>query len=268
MGDERAAGRTLFEVYDDDLVPLVFQAYADDVVARLAGLRSGSVLETAAGTGAVTRMLARDLPAAVAITATDLVPGMLERAQAVGTARPVRWEVADALELPFDDGSFDAVVCQFGAMFFDPHDVAFAEARRVLRPGGRLVFTVWDRLDANEFAAAVNEAVKAVFPDDPPGFLERTPFGYHDVDAIVADLAAGGFVDPVVERLVWPSRAATAADVARALCAGTPLRDEIQSRGADALHHAIPAVADRLAERFGARDLEGVTSAVCVTVAR
>jgi ubiquinone/menaquinone biosynthesis C-methylase UbiE len=139
VGTGDAESHTLFEVYDEYLVPLVFQAYAEDTVARvvpIVGSGSGSLLEVAAGTGVVTRLLAAALPPDVAITATDLVPGMLARAEAVGAVRPVTWEVADALALPYGDESFDVVVCAFGAMFFHPHPAAFAELRRVLRPGG------------------------------------------------------------------------------------------------------------------------------------
>lgn len=269
VGTDGVGTTSLFEVYDEHLVPLVFRAYADDLIGRLAGMAAGAVLETAAGTGVVTRLLAERLPPEVAITATDLVPGMLERAERVGTARPVTWEVADALDLPYDDESFDVVVCQFGAMFFAPHVEAFAEARRVLRPGGRFLFTVWDRLDRNDFSAVVAAAVKEVFPDDPPGFLERTPYAYNDSDVITADLAAAGFTaTPRLERLERPSRAHDAVDVARALCAGTPLRDEIQVRGPGALEEAVERTAARLADRFGAQDLEGRTAAVFVAAVR
>lgn len=269
VGAAHAAVPPLFDVYDADLVPLVFQGYADDLVARTVAVAPDTVLEVAAGTGVVTRGLATALPDEVPITATDIVPGMLDRAQAIGTVRPVTWEVANALELPYGDASFDAVVCGFGAMFFSPHDVAYAQAYRVLRPGGTYLFTVWDCIDRNDLCRAVAEAVAEIFPDDPPGFLTRTPYGYFDPDVIVADLAAGGFTaTPQVERLEHPARAATPVDVARAICAGTPLRDEIARRGDDALDHAITETAARLAERFGSTGLEGATSALCVTVTR
>jgi SAM-dependent methyltransferase len=187
---------SVFDVYDELLVPLCFQRYAEDLAERVADVRSGSLLEVACGTGAATRVLARALPASVAITATDIVPGMVERAQRGGTAREVTWDVADAAALPYDDESFDVVVCQFGAMFFPAKVDAFAEAARVLRPGGRIELAVWDRIEMNEFGSAVAEAMTALFPDDPPRFLERMPFSYHDPDMIVADLVAGGLVAP------------------------------------------------------------------------
>src|SRR6478609_6527109 len=149
---------SVFDAYDELLVPLVFEAYADDLVRRLTDLQAESILEVAAGTGAATRAMAASLPDSVSITATDLVPGMVERGRRVGTARPVTWDQADAMALPYEPESFDVVVCQFGAMFFNPKPAAFAEARRVLRPGGRLLFSVWNGLEHNEFAAVVNDA--------------------------------------------------------------------------------------------------------------
>ena len=206
---------SVFDAYDELLVPLVFQAYADDLVRRLTDLRAGSILEVAAGTGAVTRAMARSLPGDVSITATDLVPGMVDRARRVGTARPVTWDQADVMALPYESESFDVVVCQFGAMFFNPKPDAFAEARRVLRPGGRLLFSVWDDLEHNEFAAAVNHALRRHFPDEPPQFLERAPYGYHDRETIIADLRVGGFdQEPVIERREDVSRASTPVHVA------------------------------------------------------
>ena len=115
-------------------------------------MRPASVLELAAGTGAVTRRLSEALPGSSEIIATDLNPPMLEEAKARGTRRPVTWEQADAQQLPFENNTFDAVVCQFGAMFFPDKVQAFSEARRVLRPGGVLLFNVWDALRHNEFA--------------------------------------------------------------------------------------------------------------------
>ena len=135
------------ELYESHMVPLIFAPYADDMARRAAALSPRRVLETAAGTGVVTRALARALPSETEITATDLNPPMLARAQALGTVRPVQWQLADAQALPFDDASFDLVVCQFGAMFFPddpprfmartPHGYSDIEAiRRDVAAGG------------------------------------------------------------------------------------------------------------------------------------
>src|SRR3954469_10644876 len=152
--------------YDEYLVPLIFEPYAVDLAQRLAARPLGRVLEIAAGTGVVARALASALPANVSIVATDLNQAMLDQAAAVGTKRAVEWRQADAMQLPFEDSAYDAVVCQFGVMFFPDKAKAFAEARRVLRPGGLLMFSVWDRIEENEFADTVTAALASMFPAD------------------------------------------------------------------------------------------------------
>jgi ubiquinone/menaquinone biosynthesis C-methylase UbiE len=177
-------------IYDRWLVPLLFEPWADDLAARAAALNPSDVLETAAGTGVVTERLARLLPNAH-ITATDLNPAMIERA--VERAPRVATRAADAQSLPFGDGAFDLVLCQFGVMFYPDRVAAQREARRVLRPGGRYIFNVWDRIDRNPVSQTVADAVAALFPEDPPRFLERTPFGHHDTDRLAEELKSVGF---------------------------------------------------------------------------
>ena len=173
------------ELYDTYLVPLIFEPYAVDLVNRLASRSPTRVLEIAAGSGVVTRTLASVLPDSVSIVATDLNQPMLDQASTLGTERPVEWRQADAMQLPFQDGMFDAVVCQFGVMFFPGKSKAFAEAHRVLSPGGAFIFNVWDRIKENEFADTVTKALESLFPTDPPRFLARTPHGYYDCPTIV-----------------------------------------------------------------------------------
>ena len=261
-----ALASSVFDVYDELLVPLLFQPYADDLVHRLADTRDASILEVGAGTGVLTRALAAVLPPSVAITATDLVPGMVDRAAQVGAARAVTWETANACALPYGDESFDVVVCQLGAMFFTPKRDAFADAARVLRPGGRFLFSVWDRIEENDFGAAVAAALPRVFPRDPPGFLEHVPYSYHDAAVIEADLRAGGFPPPyLLERVERRSLAASAGAVAAAFCAGTPLRDQIEARGPGCLEAAIDGVTSELEARFGTANLDGRMSALVVS---
>src|SRR5450432_665365 len=143
------------KLYETLLVPLIFEPYAADLARRLASRTLSRVLEIAAGTGVVTRHLASSLPEHAAIVATDLNQPMLDMASGIGASRPVEWRRADAMQLPFGDGEFDAVVCQFGVMFFPDKPKAFSEARRVLAPGGTLLFNVWDRIEENDFADTV-----------------------------------------------------------------------------------------------------------------
>ncbi|HYG53824.1 MAG TPA: class I SAM-dependent methyltransferase, partial [Burkholderiales bacterium] len=211
--------------YDTHMVPLIFEPYAADLVSRLQSRSLARVLEVAAGTGVVTRAMSAALPESVSIVATDLNQAMIDHAAAVGTRRAVEWRQADAMKLPFADASFDAVLCQFGVMFFPDKAAAFAEARRVLRPGGAYVFNAWDRIEENEFADVVTNALATVFPSDPPRFLARTPHGYHDVRLIARDLAAGGFrASPRIDTVAARSRAESPRIPAVAYCQGTPLR--------------------------------------------
>jgi SAM-dependent methyltransferase len=248
-------------------VPLIFDPYAADLAARLAELAPRRVLEIAAGTGVVTRAMAKSLPTGASIVATDLNQAMLDQAAALGTARPVEWRQADALALPFADRSFDAVVCQFGVMFFPDKPRAYAEARRVLRPGGVFLFNVWDSLADNEIPGAISGALAEVFPRDPPGFLARTPYGYFDRDAVARDLAASGFsAPPRIDTVAARSRAPSAREPAIAFCQGTPLRAEIESRGAPGLDEATRAVERALARRFGDTALDARIQAHVFTV--
>ena len=255
------------KLYDTHLVPLIFEPYAIDAANRLRSRRLSRLLEVAAGTGVVTRALDAALPDAVAIVATDLNQAMLDQAAAVGTKRKVEWRPADAMQLPFEDGTFDAVVCQFGVMFFPDKAKAFAEARRVLKPGGLFVFNVWDRIEQNEFADEVTNALASLFPLDPPRFMARTPHGYHDPGVIQRDLAKGGFkAVPRIDTIAARSRAPSPRIPAVAYCQGTPLRNEIEARDAARLGEATDAAAEAVARRFGRGAVDGKIQAHVVTV--
>jgi SAM-dependent methyltransferase len=246
------------KLYETYLVPLIFEPYAADLAHRLSARPVSRILEVAAGTGVVTRALASTLPEAVSIVATDLNQAMLDQAAAVGTKRAVEWRQADAMALPFAGGSFDAVICQFGVMFLPDKVKAFSEARRVLRPGGVFIFNVWDRISENEFADTVTTALESVFPADPPRFLARTPYGYHERSAIERDLTGGGFVElPQIETVAARSRATSSRAPAIAFCQGTPLRNEIQGRDASRLGEATDAAAAAIEQRFGRGAVEG-----------
>jgi ubiquinone/menaquinone biosynthesis C-methylase UbiE len=165
--DSEFAG-SIPEIYDRYLGPLIFEPYAADLGKRVATLHPKRVLETAAGTGIVTRELARELGRDAALLATDLNQAMLDVAKSKLAGANVEFRQADALALGFESDMFDAVICQFGAMFFPDKVKAYREAWRVLKPGGRFVFNVWDRIERNELAEAASDAVARCFPSDPP----------------------------------------------------------------------------------------------------
>jgi len=266
--DKTFAG-SIPEIYDAYLVPLIFEPYAIDLATRIAERPPAQLLELAAGTGAVTRRLALALPASTGIVATDLNQPMINRAGSIGATRPVTWRQADAQQLPFADASFDCVVCQFGVMFFPDKPRAFAEARRVLKPGGRLLFNTWDRLETNEFPAVVNAALARLYPDDPPTFMARIPHGYFDYDRIRRDVAAGGFTAPAtIEAVDAQSRAAAPRIPAMGFCQGTPMRNEIEARPGASLGAATDAAEQALAQNFGTGEVSGAIRAHVVSVTR
>ena len=246
--------------YDRLMVPMLFESYATDVTERAKSYSPRDILETAAGTGIVTQALHRALPDA-RIIATDLNPAMLRSDQ-------VRFQAADAQDLPFDDQSFDLIVCQFGVMFYPDKLAANREAFRVLRPGGRYLLVIWDSLDRNPVAKAVHEAVAAHFSDDPPAFFARVPHGYADLEIITADLMAAGFDDLEFETIAHRSRAPSALDAATAMCHGSPLRSEIEARDHSALDRVTEAAAKALQKFEGSDGLDAPMSAHLVTATK
>jgi ubiquinone/menaquinone biosynthesis C-methylase UbiE len=272
---DKAFTGSIPKLYQDHLVPMIFESYAVDLAHRLAERMTSPltshplmrVLEIAAGTGVLTRHMADVLPPDVAIIATDLNQAMLDMAIATGIRRPVAWQQADAMQLPFEHGEFEAVVCQFGVMFFPDKAQAFAEARRVLKPGGVLLFNVWARIEENEFADTVTTALASLFPTDPPRFMARTPHGYHDLAVIERDLKLAGFAASPQFRIVEArSLAASPRIAAVAYCQATPLRFEIEARDTSGLARATDAAEKALAQRFGSGAIDGKIQAFVVSV--
>jgi ubiquinone/menaquinone biosynthesis C-methylase UbiE len=246
------------EIYDTYLVPLIFEAYASDLARRAAEAAPAQVLETAAGTGAVTRALAPLLEKGTRYIVSDLNQPMLDTAaNRQGADERIAWRQADALNLPFEAASFDVVCCQFGVMFFPDRIAGYREALRVLKPGGRFLFSVWDRIEHNDFARVVTEAAGDVFPDDPPLFLARTPHGYHDVEQIDADLRKAGFSAIEIVTLQKSSDAPSARHPAIAYCQGTPLRNEIETRAPGTLETFTDRAAGAIAKAYGEGPVSG-----------
>lgn len=251
------------QLYDRHLGPILFQSFAEVMVERL-GETDRVILETAAGTGIVTRAIAASVPEST-ILATDLNQAMLDVAAEKTQGGDLKWQQADAQSLPFEAGSFDLVICSFGTMFMPDKQAAYREARRVLRPKGRFIFTVWDRIEANPLMHITDQTVAGLFPEDPPHFLARTPSGYNDEAWIERDLRDAGFTSVAFEEVRRETHVSSAWEPAMGLCQGTPLRGGIEARAPDGLVRATDAVAAAIQERFGDGPFPAPMQALLVT---
>jgi SAM-dependent methyltransferase len=247
------------EAYDRWLAPAVFHPFAVDFARRAARHAPRRVLEIAAGTGVLTRELVTVIPAAE-VTATDLNAAMAD----LGSRRVpgAAWQQADALRLPFGDDQFDLVACQFGVMFFPDKPAAFREARRVLAPGGGLLFSTWGAVGTHGFAAALAAGIERAFPGDPPAFVAAVPHGYSDLGQVTADLAAGGLECVSAELVTFEGQAGSAADVAAGFCTGTPLRMAIEQRGD--LMASTALISEEMRRRLGDGPVTATMTALVV----
>lgn len=254
---------TIPERYHRGMGPFLFEPYARHTAETVRALAPGRVLETACGTGIVTRLLREALPAGALLVSTDLNHPMLAVArETMGDTGPVEWAQADMCQLYFSNGEFDVVVCQFGLMFVPDKLAAVREALRVLRPGGRLLLTTWAPLDRNPVVGVAHRTVAASFPEDPPLYLMRAPFGYGDPDALTDLLVEAGFRDVVVDVIEKAATAPSAYDLAVGLIEGYPLVDEIRLRDEARLPDVVNAVGQAIAERFGDRPVKSRIAAL------
>ena len=237
---------TVPENYHRHLGAILFEPYAADLVQRID--RAGRILEIACGTGVVTDAITRRFPKAQ-IVATDLNPGMIEIAKQNTRAKNIEWRQADAMQLPFADGQFDTVVCQFGLMFVPDKLPAFREARRVLRANGLLLLNVWDSLAENDASRIANDVARAMFRDDPPQFIHM-PFSMHDRAEIERLLRTAGFMHVRLTNTDRTMEKSAARQFATGIVRGTPLFDALKERGAD-FDRVIAAVEKAIREHDG-----------------
>lgn len=253
--------------YERYLVPLLFRPYAELLAKRAASLQPRRILETAAGTGVVTAALASAL-AEADIVATDLNQAMLDVAATRVSAPNVSFRQADALDLPFDDGTFDLLACQFGVMFYPDKVAGDAEARRVLRDGGTYLLAIWNHIDKNPLSELAHETMLELFPDNPPMFMKRGPFSYGDTAQIERDLNAAGFDDVRIDTVELMSRSPSAQDAASGLTYGSPMGVELAEYGEGAIDRVFAKFSEQARRWDGAGGFEAPMSAHIVTATK
>lgn len=242
---------TIPENYERYFVPLIFKDYAEILAGMLDVGDGARVLETACGTGILTRNILRRLNGKAHLTATDFNEPMLAQAkQSVDDSPMISFQQADATELPFENNTFDAMFCQFGIMFFPNAEAAMCEAARVLKPGAKFHFSIWDTLENNGFANSVHNAIGALYPDDPPMFL-TLPYGWRDITSITNTLQDAGFADIDVAVRPLTTQAPSARHIALGYGMGGPLANDVTLRGTLSLEQVIDALEASLQREYG-----------------
>lgn len=235
--------------YDEEIGPHTFGPFAQALAGGLPEGFEGEVLELACGTGLVTRALRQRMAPAARLVATDLSPAMLAYAREQLREQAIDWREADAANLPFDAGSFDALACGFGLMFMPDRAAALREWRRVLRPGGRLMLSVWDSIEHNPHALAFVQAIETLFPGDPE-MKFRTPYELADAAALDRLLQDAGFSQRHIETRRIAIRDADPVRLASGQIRGTPRAALLTARGL-VLDDAVGRVAQALARQGG-----------------
>lgn len=238
--------------YANEVAPYLMSDFAGALIERLDVDDRDEVLEVGAGSGALTEVLFHHVKS---LLATDFAPKMIEvlreRLDAAG-ATNVRCSVMDGQVLELKDSSFDAAACMFALMLFPDRDRGFAELRRVVRPGGRVVVSGWAGPDKFEGFGLFLAALRAAFPDMPPPPSPPPVFSLADPTDFKARMEAAGFRDVAIECVAREQEIAGFEKLWRILTAGAPpvqvLFDRVGASGKVRLRDALRGIVH---ERFG-----------------
>jgi ubiquinone/menaquinone biosynthesis C-methylase UbiE len=246
---QRTFTKGIAENYDHYLGPAWFGPIANDLAARLPTDPGGDVLEVACGTGLMTRPLRTLLVPSRRLVATDLSPGMLDHARGrLADVSGIEWMKADALDLPFAEGEFAALACSLGVMFPPDKERLFAQFRRVLKPGGLLLFNVWDRKDLNTCVRVYSDVIEGMFPGDAE-MQFSVPYSMSDTARLRELVVGAGFQEPRIEKVAI-TVTGTPRDIATGQVRGTPRGLLLAKRGVD-LDDAIDRVTAALEKEGG-----------------
>jgi len=236
--------------YDKYQGPMFFEAYAIEIANRIDPSNIQTVLELSCGTGRVTNHIRKKLLPPSRFIASDLSPDMLEVAKEKLKDLKIEWQIIDFTQIPFTNNSLDSVVCSFGYMFAENKSRAFQESLRVLRPGGTLLFSTWDKLEFNEASYVLRKEVKKYFGDSLPDTYQL-PFSMNDPEVIRELLLRAGFSKVKVEVIEKQSTCESATKATYGLVQGGPLYNEIIKRNPDWLPEISAAVEKELSEKYG-----------------
>ena len=237
--------------YDQYLGPMFFEEYAIEVSSRIIPLTVKVALELSCGTGRVTNHIRNVLPATAKLIASDISPDMLAVAREKLHSSNIEWQIIDLQQLPFNEHGIDLVICCFGYMFAQDRAKAFNEAYRVLRPGGMLLISTWDKLEYNEASNVFRKTVKKYFGDSLPETY-KLPFSMHDPAIIKKQLLHSGFAKVNADVVEKNSICTTAKEAAYGLVQGGSLYNEIIKRNPSWLEEISANVENELKEKYGA----------------
>lgn len=200
--------QTAAQIYDEFFVPALFQEWTPHIAGR-AQIKAGqTVLDVACGTGVLARKIAKYVGVNGTVIGLDVNEGMLDVARQ--KAPHIRWQHGIAEDLPFDNNYFDAVVSQFGLMFFENRQKAISEMLRVLRSNQRLVIAVWGELEETTGYSAMVQLLLRLFGEDAANGL-RAPYNLGNLQTLQA-LFDGLDVDYEIETLVGKAKFPSIAD--------------------------------------------------------
>jgi ubiquinone/menaquinone biosynthesis C-methylase UbiE len=267
MPSESAFSNALADNYDQYLGPLLFEPYAEDLANRIHSKGYKKVLELACGTGRLTRHLIGVLPPEAKLIATDRNAEMIKLASKLVAEEKIEWQIADAQQLAFPDGTFDLVVCQFGFMFMPDKMNAFSEVHRVLKNGGCLLFNTWDKIENNGAIYLGNQIICSYFPENPPSYY-RVPFSLSQPDMLDTSLKATGFKTIQVTSVEKEGMSPSAKDAAIGIVQGNPIQAKIIEKDPALVNVILGAVEQKLAEVYGNRPMRSPLKAWVVEAFR
>jgi ubiquinone/menaquinone biosynthesis C-methylase UbiE len=244
-------GDSAAEAYERNMVRGVFAAWAKFLVGAAAIEPGETILDIACGTGIVARHAAASTGPGGAVTGLEMNPAMLDVARRLSPAggATMSWVEADATDMPLPDDAFDVALCQQGVQFFKQREAALAGMRRVLKPGGRLLFTVWRPLRHAIGHDAVAEAVEK-HVGEAAAESRRGPFRMENREQLRELLTGAGFADVAVNIAAVLVRFDSARDLVESMMQGTPLAPHMQDAGPETVAKVIEMVEARTADHL------------------